>query len=121
MPTEVLVVDDSLVARKLLIRALPSDWSVTLTQVSNGAQALIEYRKKRHSVMFLDLNMPELDGYDVLKTLHDEGILPIVIVLSGDIQPHAQEKVFALGARAFVRKPATAEVVAKVLLEAGVR
>ncbi|HEY6558915.1 MAG TPA: response regulator [Polyangiaceae bacterium] len=119
--TDVLVVDDSLVARKLLIRALPSDWSVTLTQAANGLQALTEYRRTRHPIMFLDLNMPECDGYEVLQALHDEGITPTVIVLSGDIQPHAQERVFKLGARAFVRKPATPEVIAKVLHEVGVR
>jgi two-component system, chemotaxis family, chemotaxis protein CheY len=117
--TDVLVVDDSLVARKLLIRSLPGDWTITLTQAGNGNQALAEFRKTRHQVMFLDLNMPECDGYEVLKTLHDEGITPTVIVLSGDIQPHAQERVFQLGASAFVRKPATPEVIAKVLREVG--
>jgi CheY-like chemotaxis protein len=119
--TQVLVVDDSVVARKLLIRALPDDWPVTLTQAANGSQALAEFRKTRHPIMFLDLNMPEVDGYQVLQTLHDEGITPTVIVLSGDIQPHAQERVFKLGARAFVRKPATPEVIAKVLQEVGLR
>jgi CheY-like chemotaxis protein len=119
--TDVLVVDDSLVARKLLIRALPSDWSVNLTQAANGHQALDELRKTGHPVMFLDLNMPECDGYEVLETLQNEGLTPTVIVLSGDIQPHAQERVFKLGARAFVRKPATPEVIAQVLREVGVR
>jgi CheY-like chemotaxis protein len=119
--TDVLVVDDSLVARKLLIRALPSDWAITLTQASNGSQALTEFRKTRHPIVFLDLNMPECDGYEVLQTLHDEGITPTIIVLSGDIQPHAQERAFKLGASAFVRKPATPEVIAKVLSEVGIR
>lgn len=40
MALPVLVADDSSLARKLLINALPDDWDVEVTQASNGAQAL---------------------------------------------------------------------------------
>ena len=43
MAVSVLVVDDSPMARKMLIRALPSDWEVTVTQASNGLEALSCY------------------------------------------------------------------------------
>ncbi|MBP8215181.1 MAG: response regulator, partial [Propionivibrio sp.] len=63
MPVSVLVVDDSPIARKMLIRALPAEWDIEITQASNGLEALAAYRAGKVDVMFLDLTMPDMDGY----------------------------------------------------------
>lgn len=120
MPTPVLVVDDSPMARKMLIKALPSNWDVQISQASNGLEALDAYRAGKADVMFLDLTMPELDGYGVLAALQKEGLNCFVFVVSADIQPIAQERVKQLGAMAFVKKPVTAEAIESVLKQYGV-
>ncbi|MBX3687423.1 MAG: response regulator [Rhodocyclaceae bacterium] len=120
MATTILVVDDSAMARKMLVRALPAQWDVELRQASNGVEALAAYRQGDIDVMFLDLTMPEMDGFEVLETLRAEGLNCLVVVVSADIQPEAQERVKRLGAIAFVKKPVAPETLAPVLREYGV-
>ncbi|MEW5889711.1 MAG: response regulator [Pseudomonadota bacterium] len=119
MPLPVLVVDDSAMARKMLIKSLPASWDVDISQAENGIQALEQYRAGKAAVMFLDLTMPDMDGYQVLETLRREELNTFVIVVSADLQPKAQERVRALGAIAFVTKPVTPEKLLPILKEYG--
>ena len=120
MAVSVLVVDDSPIARKMLVRALPPDWDIEVTQASNGLEALAAYRAGKVDVMFLDLTMPDMDGYQVLETLRKEDLKCLVIVVSADVQEKAQERVRSLGAIAFIRKPVTADGLADVLKKYGI-
>ncbi|MDR3428625.1 response regulator [Silvimonas sp.] len=120
MPTPILVVDDSTIARKMLIKALPPQWDVEITQASNGLEALEAYRNGKADVMFLDLTMPDLDGYGVLETLQKEGLNSFVIVVTADVQTLARERVRALGAAAFVKKPVDPVSIEAVLREYGI-
>lgn len=120
MPISVLVVDDSPMARKMLIKSLPSDWDIDIRQACNGEEALAAYREGRVEVMFLDLNMPGLDGYGVLEALKAEDLNCLVIVVSADVQPQARERVTKLGAIAFVQKPVDAQKLEPVLRNYGV-
>jgi CheY-like chemotaxis protein len=119
MGLPVLVVDDSTLARRLLINALPEAWDVEITQAANGADALAAYRQGRASVMFLDLTMPGMTGFDVLETVRAEGLDSFVIVVSADIQPEAKARVKALGAVAFIDKPISSAKLLPVLKEYG--
>jgi len=120
MALPVLVVDDSPMARKMLIKALPPGWDIEITQAGNGIEALEQYRAGKASVMFLDLTMPDMDGYQVLEALRKEDLNTFVIVVSADIQPEAQERVRKLGAMAFVKKPVSAEKLVPILKEYGI-
>jgi len=120
MATPITIVDDSAMSRKLLMRALPSGWDVEITQATNGVEALEAYRAGKADVMFLDLTMPVMDGYQVLETMKKEGLNCFVVVVSADIQPKAQERVISLGAMAFIKKPVNTEEVTKILKEYGI-
>lgn len=120
MAVSILVVDDSPTARKMLIRSLPADWDVEISQAGGGGEALSAYRAGKVDVMFLDLTMPEMDGYQVLETLRHEDLNCLVIVVSADIQARAQERVRALGAIAFIQKPVDAQKIEAVLREYGI-
>ncbi len=120
MPIPILVVDDSAMARKMLIKALPTNWDVEITQVCNGIEALAAYRAGKADVMFLDLTMPLLDGYAVLEELQKEGLNSYIVVVSADIQVKARERVRQLGAAAFVQKPVKASDIEIILREYGI-
>jgi len=107
-------------ARKMLIKALPASWDVEISQAGNGVEAMEAYRAGKAAVMFLDLTMPVMDGYQVLEALQSEDLNSFVIVISADIQPIAQQRVKDLGAIAFVKKPVTSEVLEEVLRKYGV-
>ena len=112
-----LVCDDSNMARKQLIRALPAEWPVTLSQASNGEEALALIRQGLGQVMLLDLTMPVLDGYQTLAALRAEGLSSKVIVVSGDVQEEAVRRVRELGALAFIKKPADPEILRQTLID----
>lgn len=121
MPTSVLVVDDSAMARKMLIKTFPSAWDIEITQASNGMEALEAYRAGKAEVMFLDLTMPMIDGYTVLEHLQKEGLNTFVIVVSADVQPMAQDRVKELGAMAFIKKPINPGQVESILSQYGIQ
>jgi chemotaxis protein CheY-P-specific phosphatase CheC/CheY-like chemotaxis protein len=106
-------------ARKQLIRALPAEWPVSLSQASNGEEALAAIRQGLGQVMLLDLTMPVLDGYQTLAALRAEGLNSQVIVVSGDVQEEAVRRVRELGALAFIKKPADPEILRQTLIELG--
>ena len=112
-----LVCDDSNMARKQLIRALPAEWPVSLSQASNGEEALASIRQGLGQVMLLDLTMPVLDGYQTLAALRAEGLSSQVIVVSGDVQEEAVRRVRELGALAFLKKPADPEILRQTLID----
>jgi CheY-like chemotaxis protein len=119
MPLPVLVVDDSSLARKLLIRSLPEGWDIEITQASDGAAALELYRAGKAAVMFLDLTMPVMNGFQVLEAIQHEGLDTFVIVVSADVQSGAVERAKALGAIGFVAKPVSPEAIRPILAEYG--
>ncbi|KNH09023.1 Chemotaxis protein CheC - inhibitor of MCP methylation [Candidatus Burkholderia brachyanthoides] len=119
MPLPIVIADDSLLTRKVLTRSLPEDWDVDISYATNGREALELYRAGRASVMFLDLTMPDMTGYQVLEALQHENLNVFVIVVSADVQPMAKERVRSLGAIAFLEKPVTPEALRPVLKEYG--
>lgn len=117
--TPLLVCDDSGMARKQLIRALPADWPVQITQAANGEEAMSALRQGLGQVMLLDLTMPVMDGYQVLAQVQKEGLQCSILVVSGDVQAEALRRVQELGALAFLRKPADPQELRDTLLRLG--
>ncbi|CAK6715760.1 Chemotaxis protein CheC [Vibrio harveyi] len=105
MSFPVLICDDSALARKQMARSLPATLNADVTFAIHGKNALEELAQKEFKLMFLDLTMPEMDGFETLENMKRLGIQTPVVVVSGDIQPKAKERVFALGAKAFIQKP----------------
>ena len=105
MGIPLLICDDSNMARKQVARSLPTDWEVDITFATNGVEGLRAIREGKGEVTFLDLTMPEMDGYEVLKQVYKEDLNALVVVISGDIQPEARDRVKNLGALEFINKP----------------
>lgn len=105
MTTAVLICDDSNLARKQLARILPQEWQANLFFAGHGAEALDTLLTQKIDWLFLDLNMPVMDGYQVLLEIQKRQLKVNVVVVSGDVQPEAFERVKSLGALDFIRKP----------------
>ena len=119
MTTRVLICDDSSLARKQMARALPKNWNAEVTFAFDGRNALEKLRAGAGELLFLDLNMPEMDGYEVLDAIRKEDLPVLTIVVSGDIQPEARARVRKLGAIEFIKKPTDTELVLKLLQDYG--
>ncbi|MBX8493449.1 response regulator [Pseudomonas cichorii] len=114
-----LICDDSNMARKQLLRALPEDWGVSVTMATNGLEGLGAVRSGLGEVVLLDLTMPVMDGYQALAAIRAENLEAKVIVVSGDVQDEAVRRVMELGALAFLKKPADPDELKQTLVRLG--
>ncbi len=113
----VLICDDSMVARKQVAKSLPQDWDVAIHFAKHGEEAVRAIESGKGQLLFLDLNMPVMDGYETLKAVQSKQLETKVIVISGDIQPTARERVFALGALDFIEKPVSPKDMFSMLVK----
>lgn len=120
MPTKILITDDSSFARKQMTRALPPGWDVEVLNAADGKEAIEVLLNAAPKVMFLDLNMPVMDGYETLEAIIKQDIEAVVIVVSGDIQPLAVQRVTEMGAVEFIKKPIKSEELSEVLHRHGI-
>jgi chemotaxis protein CheY-P-specific phosphatase CheC/ActR/RegA family two-component response regulator len=105
MSTPILICDDSGFARRQMARSIPDSWDVEVSFAEHGQDALTQIREGKGDVLFLDLNMPVMDGYETMEIIRKEDLPCLVIVVSGDVQEKARERMLALGAIDFIRKP----------------
>ena len=102
---KILIIDDSLTQADLLRKILSEEYEVTVTHSSEAGLDLAV--NGDFSLILLDVVMPEMDGFDLLKKLR-EGILtrytPVILITSlSDVE--SEERGLALGAVDYIRKP----------------
>jgi adenylate cyclase len=103
----VLVVDDSRTLRMLLIRELNAIGIVKITEAVNGQDAMDKIHAEQFDLMLIDMEMPELDGLEVLKLVKADALLRNlpVIVISGAEQFDKTVECIQVGAEDYLPKP----------------
>ncbi len=84
MAKKVLVVDDSH-AETVNMSSILSDAGCVVITASNGQQALAKAKAEKPSVVFLDIVMPEMDGYETCRMLREDSAtkhIPVIFVSS---------------------------------------
>lgn len=102
--TRILIVDDSGTARGIVRRILShSIFNLDVDQAGDGITALENYASEAADIVFLDMNMPWIDGANTLRLLRavNKHVRVVLMSASVDIAERAQE----LGAAAYLRKP----------------
>jgi len=112
-PLRTLIVDDEPIARKVLREELTAFADVEVAgEAANGADALREIGRLKPDLIFLDLQMPGMGGFDVIQQL-PEGALPVVVIVTAYDQ-HAI-RAFEAGALDYLLKPVSKERLEKAL------
>ncbi len=99
----ILVIDDSIVIRKMVEIALENEDLIVETAVS-GKDGMDKIDHINPSLIILDLMLPDINGIDILKTVKASRKIP-VIMLSGKDSPQMVENAKTAGADAFLPKP----------------
>lgn len=103
---KVLLIDDSIDVHRLLTARLQHE-EIELIGVVSGEEGVRAVHEHRPSLVLLDLDMPAMDGFEVLRTLKDDMRtmhIP-VIILSGLGSPQDKVAAFDLGAIDYITKP----------------
>lgn len=114
-----LIVDDEPLARDAIRLALAQDPEITVVgQAADGEQAVSAIESLRPDLVFLDVQMPGLDGFDVVNAIGADAMPPIVFVTAFDT--HAV-RAFEVNAVDYILKPFDDRRVAEALLRAKAR
>ena len=108
MAKKILVVDDSALMRRVLCDIIESDGRFQVTdRAVNGVEALELLSKKTYDAVVLDVNMPQMNGLELLKELQKRKIAARVMMASTDTKEGAKTTLDALelGALDFIHKP----------------
>jgi len=110
-PQKVLIADDDAVNRQVLADLLKPEYTVLLAK--NGEQALERAQRHAPDLVLLDVLMPDMDGYEVLRRLRadPQTAQVTVIFISGLNRPEDEANGLKMGAADYIAKPYNATVV----------
>jgi two-component system chemotaxis response regulator CheY len=119
MDSDVLVVDDSAAIRKILQRVLRQTGMAinAIHEAGNGEEALALLKEHKVNLILSDINMPKMDGLQLLASLKASGDwaqVPVVMITTEGGETKVAEAV-KLGAAGYVRKPFTADQIKEKL------
>jgi CheY-like chemotaxis protein len=105
-PMRVLIVDDSQTVRSVIRRVLErSIFRIEIVEAGDGATALARCREEQFDVVFLDFNMPWLNGMETLEHIRRHGTQAHVVMIASERNETRERRALAQGAEAFLHKP----------------
>ncbi|QLA17356.1 response regulator transcription factor [Desulfolutivibrio sulfoxidireducens] len=119
MPGKILIVDDEVHIRMLLeqtLEELEEDHGVEILSASNGEEGLRLIREHRPDVVFLDIMMPKLNGYEVCQRVKEDGETSAcnIVLLTAKGQEVDRKQGLEMGASRYMTKPFDPDEVLKV-------
>ncbi|MBI5209810.1 MAG: response regulator [Elusimicrobia bacterium] len=104
MKMKILIADDEPSVQRVLARIAQALGCETVL-ASDGDEAVALIEKERPDIVIMDLHMPNLDGLEALRMIHDTRPAMRVIVMTGDGADVRARAAFESGAAGFVTKP----------------
>jgi two-component system chemotaxis response regulator CheY len=119
MPSNVLIVDDSPAMRKVIRRVLSLSGFETrmCLEAGDGLEALAVLQRVRVGVILTDINMPNMNGEELIEALSIHAVLKKipVVVISTDRSEERLQRMMALGAKGYVTKPFVPETLGAIM------
>jgi two-component system chemotaxis response regulator CheY len=114
---KILVVDDSKVMREMIIACLRGVDGLHFSEAASGLEAIERLSLSPFDLMFLDLNMPDIGGFEVVEFVRSQDTLkalPIIVVTTRG-EEATRTRALELGASSFMTKPFNPEAVVSEL------
>ena len=107
MDRAVLIVDDDPFIRKLIVTTLEGVSTFRLHQASDGEEAVEAARRESPRLVFLDIDMPRLDGIEACRRMRAEPAMEgaRIVMLTASADDSARSRAAAAGADRFLTKP----------------
>ncbi len=112
----IMIVDDNEVNLRLVEIFLQNHRAV-VTTAHSGAQAIDYARTGVYDIIFMDLHMPGLDGYETTRKIREitPGKQPVIIALTANVMPQEKERVIQAGMNGILLKPVSDAILQKVI------
>ena len=108
----VLLVDDS-ATNRLMFQAFLKETNFELTTAANGTEGLRTGLSEEFDVIFMDINMPDMNGDEVTRRLISEGVKTPIVAYTAGVLPQDIEQIHESGFAATLLKPADKDAVLK--------
>ena len=115
-----LIVDDSSVMRKIVERSLRQAGldALIVREAGSGLEALEVLRTATVDLILSDINMPSMDGLELVRQIRKQNLasgVPVVMITTESSEEHVKQAIQA-GARGYIRKPFTPDQVKERVL-----
>lgn len=112
----ILVVDDNEINLRL-VEIILHKHKTRVTTARSGAQAIDYAGMNNYDIIFMDLHMPGLDGYETTKKIREvtPGKQPVIIALTANAMPQEEEKVIKTGMNGIIIKPVSDAILKKII------
>ena len=110
---KILIVDDSRFNRLVMTSMLANDYLIEEAVDGKQAMLILQDRIEEFSLVLLDIVMPNMDGFELLKVMKESGWLDFlpVIMISSEYTPDNVEASYRLGASDLIRRPYDESIV----------
>jgi len=119
MDVHAMVVDDSGIMRKMVMRSLKETGlaNFTFTEAVDGVDALEKFDPKTVNMLFVDWNMPNMNGIDLVRNIRaaEKHHIPIVMITTESTIGKMDEAMEEVNVDKYIAKPFTAEGLQKRL------
>ncbi|MEN8202809.1 MAG: response regulator [Bacteroidota bacterium] len=118
LPTElsILIAEDNLINQKVA-QSIFKNIGYEIDIAKNGLEAVRLMEKSNYDVVFMDLLMPEMDGYQATSEIRKAGYTMPVIAMSADETDDTRAEAFAAGMNEYLMKPARVESIKQLLIK----
>ncbi len=103
---------------QMLISHLMKSWGIDFVLVSNGAEVLKELKRQQYSIILMDIQMPEMDGYTATSIIRNEMKMDVpIIAMTAHALAGEKEKCLQLGMNDYVSKPIKETVLYNIIAQ----
>lgn len=120
LPLRILVVEDNVINQRVVLRVLER-FGYRADVAGNGVEAIAALRRQRYDVVFMDVNMPEMDGLEATRRICSEWLQgrPRIIAMTANALRGDREECLAAGMDDYISKPVRVEELRAVLEQYG--
>jgi CheY-like chemotaxis protein len=115
---KILIVEDNPANQLLVVKILDQvGFTADIDVAVNGVEAVKLVSKSPYDLIFMDLQMPAMDGYEAMRKIRSSGaiIQPRIIVISANVQPEDVNNSYSAGADGFLPKPIDREAMVDII------
>ncbi|UCG28711.1 MAG: response regulator, partial [Bacteroidales bacterium] len=113
---KILVAEDNLINQKVA-KTIFKNLGFEITIAVNGDDVVQKVKETKFDIIFMDIMMPEKDGFDATEILRKEGYKFPIVALTADTNVESREKVLEVGMDDYIPKPIRVDEIKRVLIK----